>query len=660
MRSPVIAPTVTLALAAALAAQGPYTYPNRIVAAAGAPCAAVPGSTFASLDEVVCDLYGNLLWRGGLTHDPLAGIDGSNDRVLFAGRTGEDQAVLARTGFPEPSASLPAVTIADLPACYAVAPVGRVMAYAARLQGFGVVPVGGVAAGRNDSALYAGSVHGQMMVVRRGGAAPGVPGWYFDEAFDAFDQSRLFSSAYGQFGFRARLVDGNDQQPLDSLWTMGMFQLDLVAKTGDAWPVAAGTAVVESFQDYEQMDYQGQAPFVVTLSQTAGSPPATAADDTLLALHRPGQGKLTLVREGDPAPGTAGAVFDGFALPRLAMSRSGLVLFVGRLRGGDTTPANDTALYMQSLGGGGPLLVARTGDLLSDGSTIARLLADQSTISLIGEVAVAVERTGPGVTPFAAALLRGDAFNLHFVMRDDDPVPFQPGRFYRGIGADVGFADRGFLLATFGTHSGNGVVDGFESFALKTFSDRTVCTSLETLPLPGGTAAVTSTTSVARASGDGGLCGFGNDGEYGRLVQTTLGPAIVRGILGSMFAIPASVPATGGTQTMQFAPSASFAGYFYLVVGSLSGTRPAFPYGSVEVPLQNDFWTPLSQQNANTAVYQNTFGMLDAFGQGSAAFVFPSTAPFLQGATFHHAVLVFDPNTADLILATQPVSLHIY
>lgn len=658
MRSSDIVPVLILALATSLVAQGPYTYPPRIVAAVGAPCAAVPGSTFASLDEVVCDLYGNLLWRGGLAHNPLVGINGSNDRALFAGRTGEDQAVLARTGFPEPSGSLPLVTIADLPACYAVGPVAPVMAYAARLQGLGVVAAGGVAAGRNDSAIYAGSVFSQMLVARRGGAAPGVPGWFFDEAFDAFDQSRLFSSAYGQFGFRARLVDGNDQQPLDSLWTAGMFQLDLVAKTGDAWPVTGGTAVVESFQDYEQMDYLGRAPFVVTLSQTAGSPPATAADDTLLALHQPGQGMLTLVREGDPAPGTAGAVFDGFELPRLAMSRFGLLLFLGRLRGGDTTPANDTALYTLSLGGGGPLLVARTGALLSDGSTIARLLVDQSTIAQSGEVAVAVQRTGPGVTPFAAALLRGDTFNLHFVMRDDDPVPFQPGRFYRGIGADVGFVDRGFLLATFGTHSGNGVVDGFESVALQTFADRTVCSSLETLALPGGTAAVTSTTSVARASGDSGLCGFGNDGEFGRLVQTTLGPAIVRGILGSLFAFPASVPATGGTQTMQFAASPSFSGFFYLVVGSLSGTRPPFTYGNVEVPLQNDFWTPLSQQNANTTVYQNTFGQLDAAGNSSAAFVLPPNATFLQGVTFTHAQVIIAPNGL-LLGSSQPVPVQI-
>ena len=120
------------------------------------------------------------------------------------------------------------------------------------------------------------------------------------------------------------------------------------------------------------------------------------------------------------------------------------------------------------------------------------------------------------------------------------------------------------------------------------------------------------------------------------------------------------MPATGGRQDLTFQGSPALAGSWYLVLGSLSGSRPSTHFGGLSIPLAQDFWTPLSQQHANSAAYPNSLGQLDATGASSAAFVFPSTAPFLQGATFHHAVLVFDPNTADLILATQPVSLHVY
>ena len=100
---------------------------------------------------------------------------------------------------------------------------------------------------------------------------------------------------------------------------------------------------------------------------------------------------------------------------------------------------------------------------------------------------------------------------------------------------------------------------------------------------------------------------------------------------------------SGGTQSWLLDAGVANAGRNYWVFGSLSGTAPALPIGSVCLPLfVVDPYFNYTVNKPNIPPLVNSLGVLDGAGQQTAAaFTIPAgTNPVLVGQTVHHAYLL--------------------
>jgi hypothetical protein len=111
----------------------------------------------------------------------------------------------------------------------------------------------------------------------------------------------------------------------------------------------------------------------------------------------------------------------------------------------------------------------------------------------------------------------------------------------------------------------------------------------------------------------------------------------------------------GGRQFFFLDAGPGNAGKFYQLAGAL-GTDPGFDMGSVHVPLNVDSWLFTSLSLANTALYNNTFGILNSEGKSGAAFSVPVIGdPAFVGLAFYHAFVVFD--AGQISMASNTVKL---
>jgi hypothetical protein len=95
---------------------------------------------------------------------------------------------------------------------------------------------------------------------------------------------------------------------------------------------------------------------------------------------------------------------------------------------------------------------------------------------------------------------------------------------------------------------------------------------------------------------------------------------------------------SGGAQTLTLAAGPLQANRVYLVLGSLSGTQPGVPIGSLHLPLQLDAYTEITLTSPNTPPLSASLGLLDARGVAIAQFALPpGLAPSFAGLTIHHA-----------------------
>jgi hypothetical protein len=121
----------------------------------------------------------------------------------------------------------------------------------------------------------------------------------------------------------------------------------------------------------------------------------------------------------------------------------------------------------------------------------------------------------------------------------------------------------------------------------------------------------------------------------------------------------ADVPlSTGGQQSLALDAGAVHAGRTYLLAGSLSGTSPGIPVGSITVPLNFDGYLLYTVTNPNLFPLTNSLGALDGAGRATAAFGLPAGfPPSLAGLVVHHAFVVL--GTTGLLEASNalPVTL---
>ena len=105
------------------------------------------------------------------------------------------------------------------------------------------------------------------------------------------------------------------------------------------------------------------------------------------------------------------------------------------------------------------------------------------------------------------------------------------------------------------------------------------------------------------------------------------------------------------------APTAN-AGDAYLVVGSVSGTKPGTDVGGVHVPLNADAWTNFTILKPNTPLLLATFSLLDAEGDATAGLnLAMGSPPELAGITLHHAFVVFGGGGVEFASNAVPLTL---
>ncbi|MEO0652013.1 MAG: reprolysin-like metallopeptidase, partial [Planctomycetota bacterium] len=101
---------------------------------------------------------------------------------------------------------------------------------------------------------------------------------------------------------------------------------------------------------------------------------------------------------------------------------------------------------------------------------------------------------------------------------------------------------------------------------------------------------------------------------------------------------------TGGSQTLSLNAGAQYAGDFYILLGSLSGTDPGTSLLGAQLPLVSDAYFNLTLNQGGAGLISNGFGLLDANGAAEAVFSIPAS-PFSFGLLVtpaNHAFLVFD------------------
>jgi hypothetical protein len=660
-------PALLLAFAvSSAAAQGLLATEGEVVSAFGDPVASIPGAFVggsSSMDTAAMDLNGNLLWRIRMAVDGNLGISTQNDRILYFGRNDADKVVVARGGVAEPTGTMPGVilgtaTLSGVGSSYKLSPTGGIVLFGSSLSGAGVT------AGSNDSALFWGPAGNLSVLARRGDATPGGGGSTFNTSYSSVPQASAIA-ADGTTIFQATLAGGDVVGTTNNFaWLYGTpGNLQVMLRKGDLLP--GGQLAIGAIGFQGLINDSGAVLHDETLSTTLGSAPATTANDKVLMVYLPGGGNFFLVREGDPAAGTVGASYGTPNIGICAWTKANQTAFVCDLTGGDVNgTVNNQAIYFGDVTV--LSLVARKGDAIP-GAVNGELYNGWATSGLQcnsdGIVAQTGFLTGPSVTAADdSAMFAGPAGNLRIVAREGDAAPGVAGGVLGAINSGTGsphLNDHGQIV--FGCDVIVGATTSSATFAYVPGR------GLQLLFLGGD--AFTTQAGVVNPFNDGGLQFHGgdgapqtlnNNGDVLRRVNYTGGAANVRCRLGGLLASPASIAATGGTQTLKLDAGATNGNGIYLVAGTLSGTRPGFVYAGSTIPLVNDVWFGLSLAAANSAVYTNTFGFLDAQGKATATFNFPPGFAGFQGFLLHHAFVVIDPATALPLYVSEASSVRLY
>ena len=125
-----------------------------------------------------------------------------------------------------------------------------------------------------------------------------------------------------------------------------------MVRKGDT--VLPGAVTASAFNGQLLLNTNGQVLYNLMLAGFS----VTAANNASLALYTPGLGNVVLVREGQIAPGTAGATFNSDfdvwspSLSTDAFNNSGQYVMQAELQGGDVVDGvNNTVLYVGSPSG---------------------------------------------------------------------------------------------------------------------------------------------------------------------------------------------------------------------------------------------------------------------------------------------------------------------
>jgi len=498
---------------------------------------AVPGLT---------DVYfgGNLEWPS-LAEDGTVlfrsnlygtGTAPGNRYALFMGTSATNLSVLARWSDPAPG--LPGLSLVSgnlaqgIGGACSLSPSGGYTFWNSYLSGAGVN-------GNNDTGQFGSSPSGGFLVNREGDPAPGTPGCFFSGDQIPYGPSQQFMQVnrHGAVLF-ASLLGGGDVT--GSTNNAGLFTgtpgaLTMIARRGDT-VLPGPTTITDLAQYILQMDNDGRVLYDVVL----GGPGATAASDRSVWYYTPGSGSKLLVREGDPAPGTAGATFNNpdnsqwfVNVSQYTLTRSGLYSFTADLMGGDVTPGiNDNAFYIGSPSNG-LTMVARKGDPAPGTDAFFwGFNYNYAYVNDSGKVAFQCILTGGTSTDTNKdGIWTGTPGNLHLVVRAGDPAPGTAGATFQPFnGWLMSFNDLGQILIT-GNLTGGDVIQGFNDNGVWAYDPVRglflVARAGENYQFAPDDFRTTSAFAWLQFSNtDGNALGFGKNGTIGMRVFTTDGQAI--------------------------------------------------------------------------------------------------------------------------------------
>lgn len=655
----------------------------------------LPGAlvnTNSGFTSPVLDRNGTLLFRARTPQ--VGGIDGTNDAAFYVGRGNGDVHMIVRGGDQAPG--LPAgillrgtsLTVTGLGAIR-MSPANEILLLSSRIYD-PVNPANTPATA--DTAYFHGPAGGMQLLAREGDLVPGLSSGEIYGGLDTSSNQSFLINESGTVVIRNQMVlnTGGVTASNDAILLVGTpGNMQVFLREGDVW---AGTTTTGEVLD--RMSTNNQFPTGATnLNQAGqiahdlhflvgtGTNPVTATNDRAIAVWTGGT-DVIIARENDQAPSLpAGTVFTdvsafvGFAsIAQNGFNKSGTVFFSANVSGGGTTTANDQAIYLGSIAG--LTLVHREGDpapaSLGAGVNFGTTNNSSMFLNDAGQIAFFASLTGSVTTADDTAMFLGTPGNLTVVARENDVVTALPPSVngpwrMEAINQSPHVTERGHVVWSQSVNDGV----AFKSVWLCYTPDLGIRLLLDptsenwTTVLGTGVAASASSAGTIQ-SGDSTSLHVNSQGDIAFTLNLSstpivLGSAILRGRVGMLQATPASISATaGGTQNFTFDLGAARASNFYWLLGTSSGTRPGvvLPLGPQTVQLNPDSWTQISVDLANSPVFSNTVGVLDANGRGTASLNLP-ILPVLSGLNLHHAVVAFDFSLA-ITEVTEPASCRVY
>ena len=392
-----------------------------------------------------------------------AGVTGANYKGVFSGTNAADLSMVARWSGPAPG--LPGLSLinrtctggmndgtsctsdgdctplpppAAAPRCATgtgvgsnalISPSGGYKVWSSFLNGAGVSTT-------NDTALFRSSPGGSVLIAREGTAAPGTTGALFSGNLSSQYQFTQVNRN-GTVLFQSSLAGGDVTGANNgAIFTGTPGALSILRRLGDT--VLPGPVTAAGMGTIQQMDNNGRVLYDVTLAGAG----VTTDNNRSLWFYTPGSGSTLLVREGSPAPGTAGATFgnpdplppqpqdDNWfpGCPATSLTRSGKYTLASYLEGGDVIyGVNDNALYVGTVGGG-LTMIARAGDPAPGTDAVFQGFSPwYSLINDAGDVAFQATLTGGSSDPTNnSGIWTWKSGTLSLVVRSGAPVPGFP------------------------------------------------------------------------------------------------------------------------------------------------------------------------------------------------------------------------------------------
>jgi hypothetical protein len=666
------------------AAQSVLSQHGQIVQAVGDPVAAIPGATIfatSNFDSPNMDQNGTIVYRARMT----GAVTALDDRAYFMGRANGDLTMVLRAGDQAPGLPAGIFLRSDTSSATGPGSTVRISPYSEILffsSGLSDDANPGVTT-TNDTALFWGPVGNFTLLAREGDQVPFLPAGITYGSQSVGLQFNCINSN-GRVLFSTTLL-GAVSTADDAVMVTGTpGNLVAVSREGDVLPggevviPVSGTTLSFINQINEAGQVLHELRFGVALPSTA-----TNANDRALAIWTAGTDTI-IAREGQQAPGLPAGVL--FATPTqgwtvdmggAAFTNSGKTAINAALDGGGTVVGiDDRAIYYGGIGGMN--LVMRKGDLAPGmgGVTFGNVGTTGLTCNENEVAFIAFHPVGGSVTATNdTSLWRGSNLgNLTMIAREGDTVPatilppsvngpWTFNQFNNGTN-NILLNGRGDLMfqasVTDTVVTKNVLLCSSAGLGLQLLLDYN-----DSFTTGLGSSTVQSVSSNAGFnSGDGGQSHFNNQGDF-VVKPNFLAPvtgAVIRGHVGSLQAKPSSISAAlGGTQNWTIDCGPAQANLLYIVLGTMSGTRPGVPspLGPQLIPLNFDAWTQLSLDLANTAVFTNSLWFLDGQGKSTASFNLPPGLPGAQGLNLHHAVVALTYNLASTFVS-EPASLRLY